>query len=192
MATARLRRAFRYPDDSGDDEHSREELDEEAEQERVIEQLKSLNEKRNSEYSIVFAAIPLFSSFAFIAPILSGSSSLSERCLSLLGVLSLLVTAYIMKYLPLERPDPKGKRPMTTPHGMASIQRCILPVNAAICVLLALVYASQPRAQSSLEIQPVTYLVPGAMFAAVLVARKVMLSVDLRTLENLRYEYKGA
>ncbi|GAT25438.1 similar to An04g00190 [Aspergillus luchuensis] len=30
MATARLRRAFRYPDDSGDDEHSREELDEEA------------------------------------------------------------------------------------------------------------------------------------------------------------------
>ena len=30
MATARLRRAFRYPDDSGDDEHSREELDEEG------------------------------------------------------------------------------------------------------------------------------------------------------------------
>lgn len=30
------------------------------------------------------------------------------------------------------------------------------------------------------------------MFAAVLVARKVMLSVDLKTLENLRYEYKGA
>ncbi|OJZ87059.1 hypothetical protein ASPFODRAFT_132557 [Aspergillus luchuensis CBS 106.47] len=131
MATARLRRAFRYPDDSGDDEHSREELDEE-------------------------------------------------------------VTAYIMKYLPLERPDPKGKRPMITPHAMASIRRYILPVNAAICVLLALVYASQPTTQSWLEIQPVTYLVPGAMFAAVLVARKVMLSVDLKALENLRYEYKGA
>ncbi|GLA45829.1 hypothetical protein AnigIFM63604_006784 [Aspergillus niger] len=191
MATARLRRAFRYPDDSGDEEHSREELDEE-EQERVIEQLKALDEKRNSEYSIVFAAIPLFSSFAFIASILSGSSSLSERCLSLLGALSLLVTAYIMKYFPLERPDPKGKRPMTTPHAMASIRPYILLVNAAICVLLALVYASQPTTQSWLEIQPVIYLVPGAMFAAVLVARKVMLSVDLKTLENLRYEYKGA
>ncbi|EHA20332.1 hypothetical protein ASPNIDRAFT_54669 [Aspergillus niger ATCC 1015] len=129
MATARLRRAFRYPDDSGDEEHSREELDEEA---------------------------------------------------------------YIMKYLPLERPDPKGKRPMATPHAMASIRPYILPVNAAICVLLALVYASQPTTQSWLEIQPVIYLVPGAMFAAVLVARKVMLSVDLKTLENLRYEYKGA
>ncbi|GKZ29419.1 hypothetical protein AbraIFM66950_004827 [Aspergillus brasiliensis] len=69
MATARLRRAFRYPDDSGDDEHSREELDEEAgghsdnvadgpaEQERVIEQLKSLNEKRNSEYSVNISPI---------------------------------------------------------------------------------------------------------------------------------------
>ncbi|GKZ47895.1 hypothetical protein AbraIFM66951_011470 [Aspergillus brasiliensis] len=56
MATARLRRAFRYPDDSGDDEHSREELDEE-EQERVIEQLKSLNEKRNSEYSVNISPI---------------------------------------------------------------------------------------------------------------------------------------
>lgn len=30
MATARLRKAFRYPDDSGDDEHEREELDEEG------------------------------------------------------------------------------------------------------------------------------------------------------------------
>lgn len=30
MATTRLRRAFRYPEDSGDEEHEREELDEEG------------------------------------------------------------------------------------------------------------------------------------------------------------------
>ena len=30
MASARLRRAFRYPDDLGDDEYAREELDEEG------------------------------------------------------------------------------------------------------------------------------------------------------------------
>lgn len=30
MSTTRLRKAFRYPDDSGDDEQGREELDEEG------------------------------------------------------------------------------------------------------------------------------------------------------------------
>lgn len=30
MATTRLRRAFRYPEDSGDEGHEREELDEEG------------------------------------------------------------------------------------------------------------------------------------------------------------------
>ncbi|PYI10385.1 hypothetical protein BO78DRAFT_306178 [Aspergillus sclerotiicarbonarius CBS 121057] len=191
MASARLRKAFRYPDDSSDDERGREELDEE-EQERVIDRLKALNEKRNSEYSIVFAAIPLFSSYAFVASILSGSSGLYERCLSLFGILSLLATAYTMRCLPLQRPDPKGKRPMTRSNTIVRVQRYLLPLNAVMCVLLALIYASQSTTESRLGIQPITYLVPGAMFATVLVARQVMLSVDLKTLENLRYEYKGA
>lgn len=50
MATVRLRRVFRYPEDS-DGEHDREELDEE-EQERVIKQLQSLDSKRNAGYSM--------------------------------------------------------------------------------------------------------------------------------------------
>ncbi|GIJ82478.1 hypothetical protein Asppvi_000986 [Aspergillus pseudoviridinutans] len=51
MATTRLRKAFRYPDDSGDDEQGREELDEE-EQDLVIRQLQAKNDKRNSEYTV--------------------------------------------------------------------------------------------------------------------------------------------
>jgi hypothetical protein len=51
MATTRLRKAFRYPDDSGDDEQGREELDEE-EQDVVIRQLQAQNDKRNSEYTV--------------------------------------------------------------------------------------------------------------------------------------------
>ncbi|RAL05691.1 uncharacterized protein BO80DRAFT_78232 [Aspergillus ibericus CBS 121593] len=191
MASARLRKAFRYPDDSGDDEHGREELDEE-EQERVIDRLKVLNEKRNSEYSIVFAAAPLFAGYAFVASILSGSSGPYERFLSLLSILSLLATAYTMRFLPLQRPDPKGKRPMTRSTITVTFQRYTLPLNASICVLLALIYASQSTMGLRLGIEPITYLVPGAMFTTVLVARKVMLSVDLKALENLRYEYKGA
>ena len=76
MASARLRRAFRYPNDSGDDELDREDLDEEGlrcqpkrdvklndvsdgltEQERVIDRLKALNEKRNSEYSVIVSDV---------------------------------------------------------------------------------------------------------------------------------------
>ncbi|PWY93830.1 hypothetical protein BO94DRAFT_615379 [Aspergillus sclerotioniger CBS 115572] len=208
MASARLRRAFRYPNDSNDDEHGREDLDEEGlrcqlkrdissdddtdgltEQEQVIDRLRALSEKRNSEYSIIFAVIPLFSIYAFSASFLSGSSALYERCLSLLSVLSLLATAYTMRYFPLQRPGPKGKRPMMRSSTIFSIQRYLLPLNTAICVFLALIYV---MTESRLDIQPIMYLVPGAMFATVLVARKVMLSVDFKALENLRYEYKGA
>ena len=69
MAAARLRKAFHYPDDSGDNEHEREELDEEgvlygyarliqsftnnfAEQELVINRLRVQNDKHNAEFTV--------------------------------------------------------------------------------------------------------------------------------------------
>ncbi|PYH97755.1 hypothetical protein BO71DRAFT_317908 [Aspergillus ellipticus CBS 707.79] len=191
MASIRLRKAFHYPNDSDDDEHSREELDEE-EQDRMIDQLKMLNNRRNSKYSVFFAAIPFLSSFTNVPPILSESSSLCERCLSFVSILSLLATAYTMKFLPFHRPDSRGKIPIMAVDARTRVQWCLLPMNAIICTLLALTYALCPRAESWLIIQPITYLVPGAMFVAVLIARKVMLSVDLKELEDLRYTYKGA
>lgn len=48
MAAVRLRKAFRYPEDSEED---REELDEE-EQEKVIQQLGRQNDARNAQYSV--------------------------------------------------------------------------------------------------------------------------------------------
>lgn len=48
MAAVRLRKAFRYPEES---EGEREELDEEQ-QERVIEQLQRQNDARNAQYSV--------------------------------------------------------------------------------------------------------------------------------------------
>lgn len=48
MAALRLRKAFRYPEDSDED---REELDEE-EQEQVIQQLQRQNDARNAQYSV--------------------------------------------------------------------------------------------------------------------------------------------
>ena len=48
MAAVRLRKAFRYPEDS---DGEREELDEQ-EQERVIQQLQRQNDTRNAQYSV--------------------------------------------------------------------------------------------------------------------------------------------
>lgn len=48
MVTVRLRKAFRYPEES---EGEREELDEEQ-QEQLIELLQSQNDTRNAQYSV--------------------------------------------------------------------------------------------------------------------------------------------
>ncbi|KAL4870626.1 hypothetical protein BDV12DRAFT_165502 [Aspergillus spectabilis] len=189
MASARFRKAFRYPDDSGDGD-AREELDEE-EQERVIKYLKTQNEERDLQYSLVFSAIPLLSTIVFIPSLLPLKDlGLFTRFLSLSSILSLLATAYTMKYVPLQRSDPKGKRPIRDPDLAAHVRKYIIPGNSGICVFLGLAYLSSSAASPG--IQPVAYLVPAALLATIMIVRQVMMSVDLRPLEDLRYEYKGA
>ncbi|CAG8894693.1 unnamed protein product [Penicillium egyptiacum] len=184
MAAVRLRKAFRYPEES---EGEREELDEEQ-QERVIQQLQSQNDARNAQYSVVFTALPLLAATVFVPSVLSASSQ-TERLFSLLSVASLLTTAYIMKCSPLQ-PDRKGKKPMTLhTERISRLHAALVPATSAICLLLAMGYLSTG---SSDGIQPVLYLIPGAMLAVILLAQKVMLSVDLASLKDLQYEYKGA
>ncbi|KAF7587504.1 hypothetical protein BBP40_007149 [Aspergillus hancockii] len=190
MAAARLRKTFRYPEDSGDDEYEREEPDEE-EQESMIERLRAQNDKRNAEYSIIFAAIPLLSAIVFIPSLFSSGSGLLGWLLSFLSVLSLVATAYTMKYIPLQLPDPKGKRPMRSPDCPAHLRKLLLPVNITICSLLLFVYLSSSSVESSHNKQPTAYIVPIAMLAIIMFARQVMASVDLKHLEDLQYEYKG-
>ncbi|KAL2845361.1 hypothetical protein BJX68DRAFT_242206 [Aspergillus pseudodeflectus] len=190
MASARLRKAFRYPDDSGDDD-AREELDEE-EQERVIKHLQQQNDKRNSEYTLIFSAIPLLSTIVFL-PSLSSSASLgvATRFYSLLGIASLVATAYTMKYIPPMHPDPKGKRPIRNPDLTAHIRQYLIPANSAVCALLGLAYLFSSGTAAPV-MQPTAYLVPAALLSIILLVRQVMVSVDLAPLGELRYEYKGA
>ncbi|KAJ5968406.1 hypothetical protein N7501_004654 [Penicillium viridicatum] len=184
MAAVRLRKAFRYPEES---EGEREELDEEQ-QERIIEQLQKQNDARNAQYSMIFTALPLLAATVFMSSVLSAASQ-AERSFSLLGLVSLLTTAYIMKYSPLQ-PDRKGKKPVTFhTERIARLHAALVPGNTAISLLLAVVYFTTG---SSYGIQPVLYLIPGVMLAVILLAQKVMLSVDLASLKDLQYEYKGA
>jgi hypothetical protein len=162
-------------------------LDEE-EQERVIEELQRQNDARNAQYSMIFTALPLLAATIFVPSVLSASSQ-AERLFSLLGLVSLLTTAYIMKCTPLQ-PDRKGKKPMTShTERMAQVHAALVPGTGAVCLLLALVYLSTG---SSYGIRPVLYLIPGIMLAVILLAQNVMLSVDLASLKDLQYEYKGA
>ncbi|KAJ5353628.1 hypothetical protein N7541_006192 [Penicillium brevicompactum] len=178
----RLRKVFRYPEELDE----REELDEE-EQERVIEQLQSQNDARNAQYSMVFTALPLMAALVFVPSVLSPLSQL-ERLYSFLALTSLVTTAYIMRCSPLQ-PDLKGKKPMNVHNErMAQIHAALVPGASAISLLLALVYLSA----GAYGIQPVLYLIPGALLATVLLAQRVMRSVDLASLKNLQYEYKGA
>ncbi|KAL3456815.1 hypothetical protein BJX64DRAFT_281076 [Aspergillus heterothallicus] len=189
MASARLRKAFRYPDDS-DDGEVREELDEE-EQECIIQHLQQQNNKRNSEYSLIFSALPLLSTIVFFPSLLSAASlSFTTRLYSLLSIASLLATAYTIKCFPPTHPDRKGKRPMPNSNLTAKARNFIVPGNMAVCALLGLVYLFSHET-SSPEIQPIVYMVPAALFVTILFVRRVMVSVDLGPLDELRYEYKG-
>lgn len=171
MAAVRLRKAFRYPEES---DGEREELDEEQ-QERVIEQLQKQNDARNAQYSVhnisllwstintktyfqmIFTALPLVTATIFVPSVLTASSQ-AERLFSLLSLVSLLTTAYIMRYSPLQ-PDRKGKKPMNVHNErIARLHAALVPSTSAACLLLGLVYLSTG---SSHGIRPGFYLIPG-------------------------------
>lgn len=145
---------------------------------------------------------------------------MSERFFSLLAIVSLVSTAYIMRKSPLH-PDRKGKKPMSAEdERLANMRSMLVPTNGVVCLVLALAYLLASRASSA--IHPLLYLIPGgrflwffyfylcsslsrtgqraclltidftAMLAMILLVRDVMLSVDLTTLKDLQYEYKGA
>lgn len=153
---------------------------------------------------MVFTAIPLASVIAFLPSVLSTSNP-TEGLLSCLGILSLLATAYTIRHSPIH-PDRKGKKPITAgDERLALFRTALVPVNGVVCLLLTVAYfLIEPYAS-----WPVLYLIPGGescpilparyrcstrivMLAVILIARETMLSVDLSTLKDLQYEYKGA
>ena len=109
MATTRIRKAFRYPSES-DEENEPDELDEEH-QERLISDLRSQDSKKNELYRNLFLAIPVLSATYFLYALLV-SPTARQRWISMLSVSSLACTAYILHYMPVRGPERKGKRPV--------------------------------------------------------------------------------
>ena len=65
-----------------------------------------------------------------------------------------------MKYLPLRHPDPKGKRPVRNPD-VARLQELVLPIDSAVCGLLALIYLFSTPMDLSVGVPSSAYLLPG-------------------------------
>ncbi|KAL1872168.1 hypothetical protein Plec18167_006771 [Paecilomyces lecythidis] len=191
MAALRIRKTFRYPEDSDDD--NRQELDEE-EQERLINDLRLRDDARNAEYKLIFSIVPLVSVIAFVPGLFSSAATASGRFISLLSTVSLLASAYIMRYIPHPKPDPKGKRPVRNLGHVDLVKEHLVAINAGVCALVTLLaYVTDYGSRAGYAGVPWALgLVPGVVFGIVCIARKLMLSVDVGQLENLKYDYKGA
>lgn len=111
---------------------------------------------------MAFVAIPLLSAAAFTPSLISGSSSLFERFLCLLGMLSLVSTAYVMRHLPLQQPGgPSEVQQPTAATGDALFTPYVIPLNATVCALLALVYCLVWMTGASYYVHPVLHVFPG-------------------------------
>lgn len=92
-------------------------------------------------------------------PSMMSASTAGEAFLSLLGILSLLSSAYTMRHAPLY-PDRKGKKPLLAKdERLTWLLSALVPVNGAVCLLLTACFFI--GADSSYTIRPVLYLIPG-------------------------------
>ncbi|KAI4127147.1 MAG: hypothetical protein LQ347_004717 [Umbilicaria vellea] len=192
MASTRVRKAFRYPADNSDEDDEPIELDEE-EQEKLIAKLRYENEERNDQYMRFFLAIPTTSVMTFFPAILT-SRSLQAKFVSILAITSLLSTAYMLVFISNRRSqDHKRKRPMRyLEPETGPVHRYLGYLNAGLSLLLSL-YAIGFRGRKGVHDGFwILCLLPGLVFCIVVIARRVMLSVDVSELEGLKYGYKGA
>ncbi|KAG5984413.1 hypothetical protein E4U55_004875 [Claviceps digitariae] len=212
---ARLRRTFRYPDDSSLPEN----LDEQ-EQESLIADLSAQNALQNHHLARLLLALPLATTILYL-PLLFRTPR--EAITALLSLTSLLSTTYLLYALP---PETTGLQPLDAwitrgrvPHAAGSaaagvmerqarrLQRGLgceraplemyLPyLNGVLAVVLALMGLVTERAAGGGGEGGFAWIVrgnlPGIVYGVVLLAKVVMGGVDPeRELSPLKYEYRG-
>lgn len=142
MATTRLRKTFRYPADSDSDP----DLDEQ-DQETLISSLTTNDKTTTSFYRRAFVPLPLVSLLLYLPAIFAPSSSRAFFIASL-SLTSLVGTAWILYYLPLEgeEDDAQKKKPVLWKgDARGPVERYIVALNGALSGLLALVAVSAWR-----------------------------------------------
>ncbi|KAL2051593.1 hypothetical protein ABVK25_008007 [Lepraria finkii] len=194
MATARLRKTFNYLAENSDDDDTPRDLDEE-EQEKLIKKLREQDDERNEEFKRIFLAIPTVSATSYI-PALIMSRLLQVKLISLLSMTSLIATAYILVFVPNTRAESperaKSRREVQSKPEKGPVHKYIGYLNGGLSLLIALNAMSFKDKQGVHEGFWLLCLLPVVSFSIIILARRLMLSVDVGELEDLKYRYKGA
>ncbi|MCJ1425938.1 hypothetical protein MMC29_003839 [Sticta canariensis] len=192
MAATRLRKTFRFPTDSSEEDDDPEVLDEE-EQDNLIGKLRKENEERNEDFKRIFLAIPAISTMTFL-PALLTTPLVQARVLCLLSMSSLMCTAYILLFIPKINSDSANRNHTQEILQPASgpIHRYLSFLNGGLSMLILLNVFSLKGKQGVHEGFWLLCILPAVIFSITMMARHTMLDVDISELEGLRYEYKGA
>ncbi|KIW67172.1 hypothetical protein PV04_06443 [Phialophora macrospora] len=210
MDSTRLRKAFKYPSDDEGDE-SQDAMDEE-EQEHLLQNLQASETSANVIYTTAFTCLPL----VIILPLLwylSRSTSGTMALLCLLGITSLISSAYMMYMVPLSTPlgslsnftriMPSAQQRRDYSISRASflltsdespVNQYLPYLNAFICALLFLAswgYSARGDVPEGLWL---FLLLPGVAFGMIFMVKRSMAEIQtgLSGLRGMRYEYKGA
>ncbi|KAH7320905.1 hypothetical protein B0I35DRAFT_202246 [Stachybotrys elegans] len=206
--TSRLRRTFRYPDDTGADNDSDQEVMDEEEQDRFIERLAADNAARDAQFRRLLLAFPLLTTIAYVPSLLHPSTSL----FALLALTSLLSTAYLLHVqppgctgiAPLDAWIRRGDVGQATADAVNLLQhmpivsssplQTYLPyLNLALVLLVGLMGLVAGREATAAFGWIGLGNLPALVYVVVLVADVIMGSVDPeKELSALKYQYKGA
>ncbi|KAF2209044.1 hypothetical protein CERZMDRAFT_19463, partial [Cercospora zeae-maydis SCOH1-5] len=133
---ARLRRTFRFPSED-DDADEPEGLDEEH-QEKLIADLEAEDSAKNEVYRKAFLSIPFIASLLFFYTFIAATTA-RQRLVAILGVSSLACTGYILHFMPIERPEKKGKRAVYRVEAeKGPVEKYLVYLNAGLAALLEL------------------------------------------------------
>ncbi|KAH7407572.1 hypothetical protein BKA64DRAFT_640498 [Cadophora sp. MPI-SDFR-AT-0126] len=216
MATARLRKTFKYPTDTGSEDEGPEAMDEE-EQDHLIQTMQQENATRNAQYSTLLLAVSLISILPYIRTLFTPSTTL----LSLLSITSLLSTAYLIHILPphitgLQYLDnlntsSSSSTSSSAPRSLASrkaalvqagfgggpIEKHLPLLNCGLCVVLVglggVVGRKLEGSGGGRGLWWGFEWLPAGVWGVTVLAKWVMGSVDPEgELGRLRYELRGA
>ena len=207
MATTRLRKAFRYPSESDSSNDDLSELDEEH-QEKLIADLQAQDAQKNDLYRKAFLSIPLLSAIFFLYTFFMASTA-RQRLIAILSLSSLVSTAYILHFMPIEAPERKGKRPVYQVEAdKGPVEKYIVYLNASLAGMLLIAATLSFRKGTSedgwREVLPAGkfYLhtttkrilihILAVVFGISMFARQQLAPLNMEELQKARYEYKGA